>query len=90
MRDGRAERRRTIISRVELRWQDSAGTAMVSTALLEDRSKQGASIRVTDPIVAGTRLQVVNRREDFVGLVRYCRPDGSGYLIGIRQNPPAN
>ena len=87
MRDNRTERRRVVIARVELRWQDKLDASRVSTALIEDTSRNGACIRISEPIAAGTHLRVTGRREDFAGLVRYCRPDGSGYLLGIRRDP---
>lgn len=75
------------MARVELHWQDGEGAGHLSTALLEDTSKHGAGVRTNDPIAAGTRLQVVSRREEFFGLVRYCRPSRTGYLIGIQRDP---
>jgi hypothetical protein len=87
MPDGRVEPRRVVISRVEVRWQDALGEARVSTALVEDTSRRGACLRISEPIDAGTRLKVAGRREDFAGVAKYCRPDGAGYLIGIYRDP---
>jgi len=76
-----------VLARAEVRWQDDIGTAHVSTAMLEDTSPNGACILVRQPIVPGTSVRVVRRQEDFTGIVRNCRNDGSGYLIGIRRDP---
>jgi hypothetical protein len=87
MSDARREPRKVVIARVQLRWEDQNGATRVSTALAEDFSKNGAGIRVAEPIAAGTRLQVTGRGEVFLAEVRHCQPDGSAYLIGVRREP---
>jgi len=85
--DQRAEPRGSIVSRVEVRWQDPIGTNRVSAALLEDKSSHGACIRVRQPIATGIKLQVVGPRQDFTGTTRYCHRNELGYVIGIQRDP---
>ncbi len=87
VRDDRREPRKVLIARVQLRWQDAAGLARLSTALVEDLSKSGAGIRISEAIVPGTRLEVAGRGEVYFALVKNCRPDGAAYLIGVQREP---
>jgi hypothetical protein len=87
VKEKRSELRKIVLARAQVRWQDDTGTARVSTAMLEDTSPRGACILVREPIVPGTTIRVVRHREDFTGVVRNCRYDGSGYLLGILRDP---
>jgi hypothetical protein len=87
MTNARREPRKIVIARVQLRWEDATGAARVSTALVEDLSKNGVGIRVSQPIVAGTRIEVVGRGETYLGDVKHCKPDGSSYFIGVYRVP---
>lgn len=80
----RTEERRTLISRVELSWQDPNGQSVSQTALMVDRSIGGAGFAVNSSIAAGTRLSIKERSRTLTGTVRYCHVSGREYLIGVQ------
>lgn len=84
MQQARTEERRSIISRVELSWLDATGQTVSHMALMVDRSLSGAGIAVSTPVTAGTRLSIKERSRTLTGTVRYCRPAGREYLIGVQ------
>ena len=49
MRENRAEHRRFLIARVEVRWEDKTGTPIIDSALVEDASSGGAGIQLDKP-----------------------------------------
>lgn len=84
MQHTRAEERRSIITRVELSWEDSSGNTVSQSALLMDRSLGGAGIVVKAPIPSGTHLTIRDRARTLEGTVRYCRLNGREFLVGIQ------
>lgn len=85
----RAQPRRVVLSRIEIHWQDEEGASFTSAAMLEDTSRDGACIRVRQPVATGTKIRAIHQGKEFTGTVRYCRTNGMGYLIGILKDPPS-
>jgi hypothetical protein len=77
------EPRKALICRISVLWEDQAGFATRQFGLLEDRSLSGVSICVPEPIAIGTKVTIRGRRRELVGIVRYCRPKGPDYFIGV-------
>ena len=88
------EFRTPVMTVVDLSWEDSAGTVHISRARMEDKSRGGACLRVKKPIDVGAKLRVQWRFDHFSGTARYCRNDGTEYLVGIQRDsieaPPPN
>ena len=78
-----AEARTAVMILVEATWEDQSGTVRSSPARMENRSTQGACIRLRSRIGVGMRLSIQSHREQFSGVARYCRPDGKDFLVGI-------
>jgi hypothetical protein len=83
-----SEFRKPVLTRVEVSWQDAAGTLHTVAALMEDKSAGGARIRVNVPIEAGIRVRIQSRLDSFSGTARYCRAEGREFLIGIQRDDP--
>jgi hypothetical protein len=79
------ELRTPVMIMVDALWQDQSGTLQKTRACMEDKSAGGACIRFKTPIMIGTTMRVQWRFEQFSGTVKYCRPDGREYLIGIQR-----
>jgi hypothetical protein len=79
----RAGPRKTQICRIFALWTDAEGTVTRLAGLMEDRSRNGVSICVPEPIELGTRVKVRGRTRELEGIVRHCRYTAGKYLIGI-------
>jgi hypothetical protein len=87
MREKRAERRVGILARVEVLWEDEAGTPRVAPAKLDDNSRGGASIRIKEQFSVGSKLTIQRDTEQFSGTVTYCHRHGLEYVLGIQRDP---
>jgi hypothetical protein len=58
MGEHRAEPRKPLMTAIQALWEDDAGTPRVTSGKLEDSSSRGASIRVKEPIVVGSKLHL--------------------------------
>jgi len=76
------------MARAEIHWEDPAGTPNTASAMIEDTSRSGMSIRSPKQISVGSKLEVKWHREHLVGVVRNCRKDGFEYLLGIQRDLP--
>ena len=83
----KAEFRKPVLTLVEMSWQSPDRTWQTVPARMEDKSACGACIRSKLPMLAGTRLKIKSRHENFSGTARYCRSDGGEYLVGILRDP---
>ncbi len=83
----KAEFRKPVLTLVEMSWQSPDRTWQAAPARMEDKSAGGACIRSKVPLVAGARLKIKSRHENFSGTARYCRSDGGEYLVGIQRDP---
>jgi hypothetical protein len=85
MREQRVETRVPIMAKAEAWWKDAAGASQTAQVKIEDTSPSGAGLRTATPIPAGSKLTVKWHREQFSGVVAYCRRDGADYLVGVRR-----
>jgi hypothetical protein len=69
--------------RISVVWVDRVGSSRTQPGLLEDRSRSGVGITVTESIPVGTKVKIRGRQRELVGTIRYCRDGGLKYLIGI-------
>ena len=95
MDEHRAEVRAAVMVRVEASWQDESGTQHKVLATLEDTSRSGVSIRISEPIPVGLRLEIKTHWEQFSGVVTHCHLYRREFLVGLhrltenRVAPPA-
>jgi hypothetical protein len=78
--------RKPVLTLVEVSWTDAGGTVQTVGARMEDKSVGGACIRVKTAIAVGSKMRVQGRVEHFSGTVRYCRPEGMEYLVGVQRD----
>jgi hypothetical protein len=64
--------------------EDEVGFPTIQFGLLEDRSLSGFGISVPAPIAIGSKVKIRGRLRELDGIVRYCRPEGKTYLVGVR------
>jgi len=81
-----AEPRTLVMTIVEVSWEDASGTLRIVPGRLEDKSAGGACIWVKTPITIGSRLRVQWRFEQFSGIAKYCRSEGTEYRVGIQRD----
>ena len=88
------ESRTASLAIVEVSWEEVSfedpKTAIPQTARgksFEDTSRHGASVRVGKPIVVGSKVHLKWHREEFSGVVRYCRQSGFDFFLGIKRDP---
>jgi hypothetical protein len=84
------EPRSPVMILVEASWEDQNGTLETARACMVNRSVSGTCIRIKEPLGVGTRLTIQWRWEEISGVAKYCRRDGTDYLIGIQRDTPAN
>ncbi len=90
MRGATPEPRTAVKILVEASWRDHAGSLQVAPAWMEDKSSGGACIRLKTPVRAGMKLNLQGRWEQISGTVKYCRTDGSAYVVGIQRDSTTN
>ncbi len=78
--------RTPVMTLVDISWHNAAGTLQTLRARMEDKSAGGACLRVKSSFLVGAKLRIQWRFEQFSGTVKYCRPDGSEYLVGIQRD----
>jgi hypothetical protein len=78
--------RKAVAARVKVTWIDLNGSRVETQGMLEDVSPGGASMRVRESMAAGSRLEVKWPGRDFSGTVRYCKPSGMDYILGIQKD----
>lgn len=85
MKGIRVEPRTALMASVEVSWQEPGGIANVSPGHMEDTSPSGACIRLKRNIRTGSEVTVKRRLEEFSGITKYCRRDGSDFVLGLRK-----
>jgi hypothetical protein len=70
----------------EVSLNDQAGTGSKTSATIEDISPSGLCVRIRVPLAVGSSLTVKWHRDQFPGIVRNCRSDGAGFLLGIQRD----
>src|SRR5271168_3573391 len=73
---------------VEAAWLDDSGISRSTRACMVNRSISGTCLRLDAPVDVGSRLTIQWRWEEFTGVTRYCRREGSHYFIGIQRDTP--
>jgi hypothetical protein len=86
MKDAIPEPRTAAMILVEASWQDQNGTLQTARARMENTSASGACIRLKREIGVGAKLRVYWRWEEFSGVTKYCRKEGTDYRVGIRRD----
>jgi hypothetical protein len=86
MDEKRSEPRINMMARIEVVWQDEAGTQHISRGELEDKSDGGLCIRVNDPISVGSKLTVRFHLGNFLGTVVQRRKQKQEYVLGIKRD----
>jgi hypothetical protein len=79
------ERRFAIMATVRISWKDQAGHLRDAIGKIEDISTSGACIRMSVSIRVGSELSVKWQKENFSGVVKYCRRDGQEYVLGLQK-----
>lgn len=82
----RREARKAIAARVKVAWTNAQGARVETHGMLEDVSAGGASMRIKNMMDAGARLEVEWPGRSFSGTVRYCKPSGMEYILGIKKD----
>ena len=80
------EPRTPVMIVVEASWEDPGGALQTASARMEDKSSNGACIRLKRPIDVGTRLRIQWRFEQFSGVVKYCRTEGRDFIVGLQKD----
>ena len=80
------EPRSLVMTVVEVSWEDPEGTLQTVPARMEDRSASGACIRINARIVVGSKLQLQSHWEQFSGTAKYCRSEGTEFVVGIQRD----
>jgi hypothetical protein len=79
------ELRTPVMIFVEARWHDESGSLQKTRACMQDKSAGGAGLRFKTPVAPGTQLRIQWRFEEFSGIVKYSRPEGRDYLVGVQR-----
>lgn len=85
----RTEPRTALIAQVRVCWEEQDGPNQDIRGQMEDRSPSGACIRLKMPIGVGANVNIISHREDFSGIIRYCRREGEDYVLGIHRSVKA-
>ena len=78
--------RKPVMTLVEASWEDPGGILQTVPARMENKSVGGVCIRIKTPIVVGSRVKIQWRLEHFSGTARYCRAEGTEYLVGLQRD----
>ena len=75
------------MARVDVLWEDDAGTPRIAPATLEDTSHRGMSVRMKNAVRVGAHVTVKWGSEQDSGTVANCRRVKADYVVGIRREP---
>jgi len=78
------------MAKAEVIWEDQPGVLRHAFAKIEDTSRSGACIRVSSAIRVGAKLNIKWHKEQFSGVVKYCRQEEEEYVVGIHRETPEN
>ena len=81
----RSEPRSTVMVPVEASWQDESGTSHTVLGILDNMSRGGVSVRISEPVAVGLCLQVSAPGEEFSGIVVHCHLYRQEFLLGLRR-----
>lgn len=74
------------MARIEVLWTDWEKTPRVASAVLEDKSENGYSVRLKESVPVGTHVTVKRGADQVSGVVTYCRRDKAHFVIGVKRD----
>ena len=80
VRSGERER---VYGKGDLTWDDGT-QAKQSTAEVRNISDNGLQLRVSEYVRTGAAAYLTGTEYQCVGAVRYCVPNGQGFLVGLQ------
>ena len=86
MGERRGESRIPLMARVDVLWTDEGQAPRVAPATLEDKSDNGFSVRLKEPIAKGTHITIKRGSEQVSGAVAYSRREKAHYVIGVKRD----
>ena len=72
---------------IKIVWTDESGRKQKKLAALEDISKEGACVQMEYPIPVGTPISILYPAGRYIGRIRYCTFQQTGYFLGVRFDP---
>ena len=72
---------------IKIVWTDASGRKQKTLAALEDISKEGACLQVEHPIPVGTPVSILYPAGRYIGRIRYCTFQVTGYFLGVQFDP---
>jgi hypothetical protein len=84
MQERRSEVRMLCADLVEVCWKDLAGRMRKAHAILEDISAAGACLQLERPVPLGVTVHWRSPKQEFIGVVRYCKYWEIGYYVGVQ------
>jgi hypothetical protein len=79
------ERRSAVMIMADASWEAPNGSLQKARVRIVNKSTSGACIRSKGAIDAGAKLRIQSRWDEFSGVAKVCRSDGTEYLIGIQR-----
>jgi hypothetical protein len=86
MAQKRKEPRKVYIARAKVMWKESNGYSLPISALIEDTSASGMSIRIKQEISVGCMVEIQWHKQQLQGVVVNCRKDGFEYILGVHRD----
>jgi hypothetical protein len=80
-----AERRSAVMIVADAWWEEPGGLLEKGKVRIVNKSVSGACVRMEKRIEVGTKLRIEARWDEFSGVTKYCRSEGSGFLVGIQR-----
>jgi hypothetical protein len=80
-----AERRSAVMILADAWWEEPGGSLEQGKVRIVNKSVSGACVRMEKRIEVGTKLRIEARWDQFSGVAKYCRGEGSGFLVGIQR-----
>jgi hypothetical protein len=78
------DRRSPVMIMADAWWEAPNGSLQKARVRIVNKSVSGACIWSKGTIDVGARLRIQSRWDEFSGVAKYCRSDGTEYLIGIQ------
>ena len=80
----RSEARSAVDQEATIKVLNPLETSERSSARVVEVSGTGLKLRVSDALMPGTLVQIRVGDKLLLGEVRYCNPNGAGFLAGVR------
>src|ERR1700682_274951 len=84
-----AERRSYVMIVADAWWEGPDGSLQKGQARIVNKSVSGACVRIEKRIDVGAKLRIESRWDEFCGVAKYCRREGSSYLVGSQRKAGA-